>query len=202
MKHEFKINPEMGDSRSEDKDILRICKNITEKGYVTQASCEGHPHEDFELYYANGNLYWHHNAYIAFDKKYNFSDLPCGWEVETKSHDLFSIAPQTPLDYSRYIKVSSTDDKTGENINNVNHMLDAMAVNIINTTLHLMPSDQADDFFNKLDSTINEKRMKLYSSILPNIDGIISICEALKEHYMSALSVWAETLPENDDSDS
>lgn len=77
---EFKLNKDVGTSApgNDDTNILNICKLLTNKGYVTKASCEGHPN-NAEYAIRNDCIYAMLCPYISFANKYDFKTLPKGW---------------------------------------------------------------------------------------------------------------------------
>lgn len=93
---EFKIDYDMGKPRDGDKDILDICKKLTEKNYITKASCGGHP-ESLRFFIDDSDnsivLIDHdygsscnpYDPYILFKKKYDFKSLPKYWQVDGNS---------------------------------------------------------------------------------------------------------------------
>lgn len=69
-------------SRKGDDGIIDICKTLTDKGYTTVASCEGHVENATYKIYGN-NLLLDLGAYIKFDKHYDFPSKPKSWDFES-----------------------------------------------------------------------------------------------------------------------
>lgn len=89
----------MNEAAKIDDDIARIIGMLNSKGYTTVYSCSGHPsarlksdtHRDGVK---NGKLY--SSARVVFDKEYNFSSYPDGWEPKVMDDGKFGIYVKGP----------------------------------------------------------------------------------------------------------
>ena len=120
-------------SPDKDKQIIDICKDLTEKGYVTLASCEGHPYDaDFIIYETNSNIYVYMDPYIFFKKVYKFKSLPKHWGLDAYGSDANRTIRVKPFNNSEPVLVrKATNDeieKFGYDFHKVKELDDGDAI--------------------------------------------------------------------------